>query len=110
MSPGVEPNALLVEGGGYLTAVYNIPDMKLLGRKALSLPVTRVVSTPDCLGSQRGKVSVVSGIPNMMTNLMTARISFLITLSLDRTRSWVSFLLRVKQSKAVLGWAAFVSW
>ena len=53
-----EPSALLVEGGGYLAAVYSIPDMKLLGRKALSLPVTRVLATPDSLGSQRGKVSV----------------------------------------------------
>lgn len=57
VSGGGEPNALLVEGGGYLMAVYTIPDMQLLGRKALSLPVTRVVATPECLGSQRGKVS-----------------------------------------------------
>lgn len=53
---GAEPSALLVEGGGYLAAVYSIPDMQLLGRKALSLPVTRVIATPECLGSQRGKV------------------------------------------------------
>lgn len=52
-----EPSALLIEGGGYLAAVYSIPDMQLLGRKALSLPVTRVLATPDCLGSQRGKAS-----------------------------------------------------
>lgn len=51
-----EPSALLIEGGGYLAAVYSIPDMQLLGRKALSLPVTRALATPDCLGSQRGKV------------------------------------------------------
>lgn len=51
-----EPSALLIEGGGYLAAVYSIPDMQLLGRKALSLPVTRVLATPECLGSQRGKV------------------------------------------------------
>lgn len=53
-----EPSALLVEGGGYLAAVYSIPDMQLLGRKALSLPVSRVLATPECLGSQRGKVCV----------------------------------------------------
>lgn len=51
-----EPNALLVEGHGYVAAVYSIPDMQLLGRKALSLQVTRVFATPDCLGTQRGKV------------------------------------------------------
>lgn len=51
-----EPSALLMEGGGYLAAVYSVPDMKLLGRKGLSLPVTRVLATPDCLGTHRGKV------------------------------------------------------
>lgn len=53
---GAEPSALLVEGGGYLAAVYSIPGMQMLGRKALSLPVTRVIATPECLGPQRGKV------------------------------------------------------
>lgn len=52
-----EPSALLIEGGGYLAAVYSTPDMQLLGRKALSLPVTRVLATPECLGSHRGKVT-----------------------------------------------------
>lgn len=56
MGGHAEPNALLVEGNGYLAAVYSIPDMQLLGRKALSLQVTRVLATPECLGSQRGKV------------------------------------------------------
>ncbi|CAN0007397.1 unnamed protein product, partial [Choristocarpus tenellus] len=51
-----EPSALLVEGGGYLTAVYSLPEMVLLGRKATSLPVMRVFPTPKCLGSHRGKV------------------------------------------------------
>ncbi|CAM9458952.1 unnamed protein product, partial [Pylaiella littoralis] len=58
-----EPSALLVEGGGYLAAVYSIPEMKLLGRRALSLPVTRVLATPDCLGSHRGKVLYVVRSP-----------------------------------------------
>lgn len=59
MGGNVEPNALLVEGNGYLAAVYSIPDMNLLGRKALSLQVTRVLATPECLGSQRGKVGEI---------------------------------------------------
>ncbi|CAM9250646.1 unnamed protein product [Scytosiphon promiscuus] len=63
-STSSEPSALLIEGGGYLAAVYSIPDMQLLGRKALSLPVTRVLATPECLGSQRGKVLYVVRSPH----------------------------------------------
>ncbi|CAM9374312.1 unnamed protein product, partial [Ectocarpus sp. 12 AP-2014] len=63
-SAGAEPSALLVEGGGYLAAVYSIPDMQMLGRKALSLPVTRVIATPECLGPQRGKVLYVVRSPH----------------------------------------------
>lgn len=68
-----EPSALLVEGGGYLAAVYSIPDMQLLGRRALSLPVTRVLATPDCLGSHRGKVSPLRLIVGSQLPLPAAR-------------------------------------
>lgn len=68
MGGHTEPDALLIEGGGYLTAVYSIPDMQLRGRKELSLPVTRVLSTPECLRSQRGKVGDHLCVTSLLQN------------------------------------------